>query len=137
MDRGKDGNVSRRVFLYGAGAVVGGSLLWHWRTPRVIAAVKSEPGEVTIVQFSDEGKKLGKVKIAKVIKTEDEWRKQLTPGSSRLRGTRIPKWHTPENIGICTTRGFFAASVATTRCSVRRRSLIRHGLAQLLGTDCE
>jgi peptide-methionine (R)-S-oxide reductase len=81
FDRGKDGNVSRRVFLYGAGAVVGGSLLWHWRMPRVNAAVKSEPGEVMIVQFSDDGKKLGKVKIAKVIKTEDEWRKQLPSAS--------------------------------------------------------
>ena len=84
LDRGKEGNVSRRVFLYGAGAVVGGSLLWHWRTPRVIAAVKSEPGEVTIVQFSDDGKRLGKVKIAKVMKTEEEWRKQLSPGEFEI-----------------------------------------------------
>ena len=60
LDRGMDERHSRRVFLTGAGAVIGGSLLWHWRTPRVIAAVKSEPGEVTIVQFSDDGKRLAK-----------------------------------------------------------------------------
>jgi len=70
----------RRTFVFGAAAAVGGALLVHWRTPRVIAAVKSEPGEVTIVQFSDDGKRLAKVKIAKVIKTEDEWRKQLSSG---------------------------------------------------------
>jgi peptide-methionine (R)-S-oxide reductase len=81
-DPGKDeGNVSRRVFLAGAGAALGGALLWRWRKPRVIeAAAKSEPGEVTIVQFSDAGKRLAKVKIAKLVKTDDEWRKQLPSG---------------------------------------------------------
>ncbi len=74
-------NGSRRAFLFGAGAVVGGALLIHWRQPRVIAGVKSEPGEVTIVQFSDDGKRIGKIKIAKVIKTEEEWRKIL-PGNA-------------------------------------------------------
>ncbi len=70
----------RRAFLFGSVATIGGALLIHWRQPRVIAAVKSEPGEVTIVQFSDDGKRLGKVKVQKVIKTEDEWRKQLPSG---------------------------------------------------------
>jgi peptide-methionine (R)-S-oxide reductase len=79
LDRGKEENkVSRRVFLAGAGAALGGTLLWRLRSPHVIAAVKSEPGEVTIVQFSDDGKKLAKVKIAKVVKTDEEWRKQLS-----------------------------------------------------------
>lgn len=65
----------------GVGATIGGALLIHWGRPRpVIAAAKSEPGEVTIVQFSDEGKRLAKVKVAKVIKTDDEWRKQLPSG---------------------------------------------------------
>jgi len=75
-------NVGRRVFLGALGAALGGALLWKWRKPYVIAAAgaKTEPGEVTIVQFSDEGKRLAKVKIAKVVKTEDEWRKQLPPG---------------------------------------------------------
>jgi peptide-methionine (R)-S-oxide reductase len=86
LDRGKEERTasSRRVFLAGVGAVLGGSLLWHWRTPRVNAAVKSEPGEVTIVQFSDDGKKLAKVKIAKVVKTEEEWRKQLPSGAFEI-----------------------------------------------------
>jgi len=74
----------RRAFLLGTGAVIGGSLLWHWRQPRVIAAVKSEPGEVTIVKFSDDGKRLEKVKVQKVIKTEEEWRKQLSSGAFEI-----------------------------------------------------
>jgi peptide-methionine (R)-S-oxide reductase len=45
-----------------------------------VAEAKTEPGEVTIVQFSDDGKRLAKVKVAKVVKTEAEWRKQLPSG---------------------------------------------------------
>jgi peptide-methionine (R)-S-oxide reductase len=79
--RGEEVNNSRRLFLIGAGAALGGAALWSWRKPRVIeAAAKSEPGEVTIVQFSDDGKRLAKGKIAKVVKTDDEWRKQLPSG---------------------------------------------------------
>jgi peptide-methionine (R)-S-oxide reductase len=75
----------RRQFLMAAGATVGGALLVHWVLPHpVIAAAKAEPGEVTIVQFSDDGKKIGKVKVPKVIKTEDEWRKLLPPGAFEI-----------------------------------------------------
>jgi peptide-methionine (R)-S-oxide reductase len=79
---GKGGvNVGRRVFLTGAGAALGGALLWSWRRPHtIVAEAKSEPGEVTIVQFSDDGKRLAKVKIPKVVKTDEEWRKQLPSG---------------------------------------------------------
>ena len=79
-DRGGT-HLGRRVFLASLGAALGGGLLWKWRKPYVIAAAaKTEPGEVTIVQFSDDGKRLAKVKIAKVVKSEDEWRKQLSSG---------------------------------------------------------
>jgi peptide-methionine (R)-S-oxide reductase len=85
-DGGKgEGKVSRRLFLAGAGAALGGALLWRWRKPYVIAVeAKTEPGEVTIVQFSDAGKRLAKVKIAKVVKSEEEWRKQLPPGAFEI-----------------------------------------------------
>jgi peptide-methionine (R)-S-oxide reductase len=80
-DGKEEANIGRRVFLAGAGAALGGALLWSWRKPHVIVAeAKSEPGEVTIVQFSDAGQRLAKVKIAKVVKSEDEWRKQLPSG---------------------------------------------------------
>jgi peptide-methionine (R)-S-oxide reductase len=74
-------DMRRRVFLASMGAALGGALLWRWRKPYAIAAAaKAEPGEVTIVQFSDDGKRLDKVKVPKVVKTEEEWRKQLPPG---------------------------------------------------------
>ena len=34
---------------------------------------------MTIIQYSPEGKKLGKVKLPRVNKTEAEWRQQLSP----------------------------------------------------------
>jgi peptide-methionine (R)-S-oxide reductase len=74
-------NSTRRVFLLGAGATLGGMALFSLRRPRPIeAAAKTEPAEVTIVQFSDDGKRLGKVKIQRVVKTDEEWRSQLSPG---------------------------------------------------------
>jgi peptide-methionine (R)-S-oxide reductase len=74
-------DMRRRVFLGSLGAALGGAMLWRWRQPyTIVAAAKSEPGEVTIVQFADDGKRLAKVKIAKVVKSEEEWRKQLPSG---------------------------------------------------------
>jgi peptide-methionine (R)-S-oxide reductase len=79
-------DMRRRVFLASMGAALGGALLWKWRKPYTIvaAAATAEPGEVTIVQFSDDGKRLDKVKIAKVVKSEEEWRKQLPPGAFEI-----------------------------------------------------
>jgi peptide-methionine (R)-S-oxide reductase len=63
------------------GAALGGVALFTLRRPRVIAeAAKTEPSGVTIVQFSDAGERLAKVKIMRVVKSDDEWRKQLPSG---------------------------------------------------------
>jgi len=47
--------------------------------------VASQPadksGQVKIVQFSDGGRRLKTERVAKVVKTEEEWRKQLTPAA--------------------------------------------------------
>jgi len=77
---------SRRAFLFAAGAAGIGATWWLTRGGwGVVSATvggstrKSQPGEVTIVEFSDDGKRLRKVKVARIIKTDDEWKKQLTP----------------------------------------------------------
>lgn len=85
-DRERDSSVNlrRRVFLTSAAAALGGLALWQWKRPRVLeanAATSGEPREVTVVLFSDSGERLKKVSIAKVIKTSDEWRKQLSPNA--------------------------------------------------------
>lgn len=73
-------NAGRRGFLVVAASAAAGGLLWSLRRPKVLAAAAAqEPHEVTIVQFSDAGQKLKKVRVMQVVKTEDEWRKLLSP----------------------------------------------------------
>jgi len=75
-------DVRRRVFLGSAVAALGGLALWQWKKPAVLeaASAASEPKDVTIVLFSDSGQRLKQVRIAQVIKTAAEWRKQLPSG---------------------------------------------------------
>jgi peptide-methionine (R)-S-oxide reductase len=72
----------RRTFLTLGASAVAGAVLWSLRKPAVLAAAhtaRGTPGEVTIVQFSDDGKRLEKVHLAKVVKSEEEWKKMLSP----------------------------------------------------------
>jgi peptide-methionine (R)-S-oxide reductase len=75
-------DIRRRAFLTSAAAALGGALLWSWKTPRVLraAAPVASRGEVTIVQFSDSGERVSKVRVQRVVKSEAEWRQQLGPG---------------------------------------------------------
>jgi peptide-methionine (R)-S-oxide reductase len=71
----------RRTFLAGGASAVAGALLWSLRKPRLVEALAANPGEpqeVTVVKFSDGGKRGQKVHIPKVVKTEAEWRQQLS-----------------------------------------------------------
>lgn len=73
----------RREFLLASASAVAGMVLWTLRKPRLAKAntSKEQAQDVTIVQFSDSGKRLKKVRVPLVVKTEDEWRRQLSPGS--------------------------------------------------------
>ncbi len=75
-------DVRRRAFLGISISAIAGAALWSLRKPRLIEAAmpKGDPGEVTIVQFSDSGQILQKARVPKVVKSDDEWRKQLSPG---------------------------------------------------------
>ncbi len=75
-------NLQRRRLLKFAGSAFAGAIAWHWWKPAITASAapssKGVPGEVTIVEFSDDGKRLRKINVAKVVKTEAEWKAQLT-----------------------------------------------------------
>ncbi|GEM_PF-72420 len=76
-------NIQRRAFLAMSAATIAGLVFWQWRKPAVLGAapaVDSEPKEVTVVLFSDAGQRLKQVRIAKIVKTVAEWRKQLSAG---------------------------------------------------------
>jgi peptide-methionine (R)-S-oxide reductase len=87
--------VTRRVFLSTAIAAAGGVALLTLRHPHRAFAddVPSHPGEpVVIVLFSDDGKRLRKVTMPKVVKGASEWQKQLSPSAydiARLADTEI------------------------------------------------
>jgi peptide-methionine (R)-S-oxide reductase len=74
--------VTRRVFLSTAVAAACGVGLLSLRRPsRALANdVPSHPaGPVLVVLFSDDGKRLKKVTMEKVVKSAADWQKQLSP----------------------------------------------------------
>jgi peptide-methionine (R)-S-oxide reductase len=74
---------TRRRFLALSAAGVAGAVLAVIRKPPVAAAAdaKASAQEVTIIEFSDTGKRLKKVRESKIVKSEAEWRKQLSPNA--------------------------------------------------------
>lgn len=74
--------VRRRAFLLTSASALAGAILWSVRRPSPVQAnaAKGVSEEVTIVEFSDSGERLKTVHVPKVVKTEDEWRKQLSRG---------------------------------------------------------
>jgi len=79
------GKLGRREFMTAAATGMLGVAYWSLRHPKLVAAVTSPPasksGQVKIVEFSDDGNRLRTVHVAKVVKSEDEWKKQLTPAA--------------------------------------------------------
>ena len=74
-------NRSRRAFLATSASACGALALWMLKSPgaTVAASGKSTPeGTVTIVEFAADGKKTGKVVVPKVVKSDAEWRSQLS-----------------------------------------------------------
>jgi peptide-methionine (R)-S-oxide reductase len=73
-------NLKRRAFLLTSTSAVAGLAVWSLRRLRLAGATAPEqtPQEVTIVQFSDAGERLHTVHVRKVVKSQNEWRKQLS-----------------------------------------------------------
>jgi peptide-methionine (R)-S-oxide reductase len=71
---------TRRMFIASAAAALGGLALWSWKKSRPVEVVAAAgpPKEITIVQFSDSGQRVNKVHVPKVVKTDAEWRQQLS-----------------------------------------------------------
>jgi peptide-methionine (R)-S-oxide reductase len=93
--------IARRTFLAGAVAATAGLGWWYLTrqdpTSEVSAAPRA-PKMVNILEFSDAGIRKEKTSVPEVIKTDAEWRKQLSADSyeiTRHEGTERP--YTNEN----------------------------------------
>jgi hypothetical protein len=82
LERAEGSVVRRRTFLFTSASALAGAILWSLRRPSPVQAKASKSAfeEVTIVEFSDSGERLKTVHVPKVVKTEEEWRKQLSRG---------------------------------------------------------
>jgi len=87
-----EANLGRRLILsVGISVLAADSLV-----PKLFAATLSAPAqsaEVTIENFSAAGKSVGSVRVAKIVKTDAEWRTQLSAIAfqvTRQQGTEVP-----------------------------------------------
>ena len=104
---------NRRMFLITAASAVGVAGLAAWRPSLASAAGAGggSPGTVTIVQFSDAGKPMGKVTVPRVVRPDAEWKQKLAPVSFEVTGMRARSAHSPAAPGTTMTAVFIAAYV--------------------------
>jgi peptide-methionine (R)-S-oxide reductase len=81
------GGVPRRAFLASLGAI--GAAIYTWwfmsKTHSAEARVSNQkPEDVTIVEFTDAGERKAAVHMPKIVKTESEWRQQLSPNAFNI-----------------------------------------------------
>ncbi len=88
--------ITRSTFVIGgtaAAALIALAVLREGPGVEASVAIHGTAGEVTIVNFSNDGKRLGEEKVAKVVKTDGEWFKQLGKNSfsiARQADTEMP-----------------------------------------------
>ena len=80
--------LGRRAFIIAAAGAASGAAFWALRraalaTPQPVSAADT-PANVTIVEFAANGKKTGKVTVARIVKSDAEWRRQLSPISYQV-----------------------------------------------------
>jgi len=105
LTNGKDEQVSnsmgRRSFLIGIGVVAVGLMFRRFQERELVRAAAPSnnlPKTVTIVEFTDAGQRKAKETVATIVKTDDEWKKLLSPLSydvTRHGGTE--RAYTDEN----------------------------------------
>jgi len=75
--------LGRRAFIVSAAAAVSGAAFWLLRKSTLVEPqpvdAASAPANVTIVEFAANGQKTGKVTVPRIVKTDAEWKQQLSP----------------------------------------------------------
>ncbi|HVO62288.1 MAG TPA: peptide-methionine (R)-S-oxide reductase MsrB [Terriglobales bacterium] len=83
FDEDEADKATRRRFLALSAAGLAGVVLTAIRKPATAAAAdaKESAQQVTIIEFSNSGQRLKKVHENKIVRSEAEWRKQLSPNA--------------------------------------------------------
>jgi len=83
--RNPGANLARRAFILSAAGAVSAIAFWGIRRSTVAAARPLAPNEgpanVTIAQFGPDGKPTGTLTVRRIIRTDDEWKRQLPTDS--------------------------------------------------------
>src|ERR1019366_9130184 len=124
--------IGRRVFIAAIAAIPAIIAFGYAETTVLSDASGNSPDpdasgivKVSIVEFTDSGQRKGLVMEDKVVKTDEEWRKELTPEQYESRAKRAPGARSQTCTPRITTRVCIDASAAATRCSARTPSLNR------------
>ena len=79
--------LGRRTFILSAALAISSAAFWGLRRSTVASARPLGPDEgpvnVTIVRFDRDGSRTGTVIVPRLIRADDEWRRQLPPASDR------------------------------------------------------
>jgi peptide-methionine (R)-S-oxide reductase len=74
--------LGRRSFIVSAAVAVSGAAFWVLRKTTLIEPqpvdAASTPANVTIVEFAANGQKTGKVTVPRIVKSDAEWKQQLS-----------------------------------------------------------
>ena len=73
--------VTRRAFLLSGGMTVAALAVWSLRpapSPPEASSQSGPPPEVSIAEFSSSGVATGTVRVAKIVKSDVEWKRQLS-----------------------------------------------------------
>jgi peptide-methionine (R)-S-oxide reductase len=95
--------IGRRSFLFGS--IAGGAVLaWLYtmkdRPLHAEAASAGLPKTVEIVEFTEDGKRSATVRMERIVKSEQEWKKELTPDAlevTRHAATERPGFNEDPN----------------------------------------
>ncbi len=144
-DQGSDPKFApstRRAFLAAGGVLAATAMLAAFRR-RIPAQTMTETEitpmtDVLIVEFGADGKNLGAKKVPKVVKTDAEWRTQLSPESyivTRQEGTErafTGQYDEFKDVGI-----YRCIRLRYRAVQLRQQVRFGHRMAELLAADRE
>jgi len=82
------GELSRRVFIFGAAAAASGAVFFGLRRSTVKPALPMPGGRgkrvITVTRFASDGEPVGQTTGPRIVHTDEEWRRRLSPDAYRV-----------------------------------------------------